>query len=79
MEEDCLKMLALHQPVAVDLRFIVAVLRINTDLERIGDLAVNIAERARYLAGAGAARSRSTSRPWPRRPRRCSRRASTRS
>ena len=51
IEEDCLKILALHQPVAVDLRFIVAVLKINNDLERIGDLAVNIAERAVFLAG----------------------------
>lgn len=50
VEEECLKILALHQPVAVDLRFIVAVLKINNDLERIGDLAVNIAERAEYLA-----------------------------
>ncbi len=46
VEEECLKALALHQPVAVDLRFIVAVLKINNDLERVGDLAVNIAERA---------------------------------
>lgn len=45
VEEECLKVLALHQPVAIDLRFIVAVLKINNDLERIGDLAVNIAER----------------------------------
>lgn len=45
IEEDCLKTLALHQPVAIDLRFIVAILKINNDLERIGDLAVNIAER----------------------------------
>ena len=52
LEEDGLKIIALHQPVAIDLRFIVSVLRINSDLERIGDLAVNIAERARYLAGA---------------------------
>ena len=44
VEEECLKILALHQPVATDLRFIVAVLKINNDLERIGDLAVNIAE-----------------------------------
>jgi phosphate transport system protein len=45
VEEECLKILALHQPVAVDLRFIVAVIKINNDLERIGDQAVNIAER----------------------------------
>ena len=50
IEEDCLKVLALHQPVAIDLRFIVAVLKINNDLERIGDLAVNVAERAVFLA-----------------------------
>ena len=49
VEEECLKILALHQPVAIDLRFIVAVLKINNDLERIGDLAVNIAERALFL------------------------------
>lgn len=49
IEEDCLKILALHQPVAIDLRFIIAVLKINNDLERIGDLAVNLAERAQYL------------------------------
>ncbi|HBF43429.1 MAG TPA: phosphate transport system regulatory protein PhoU [Desulfobacteraceae bacterium] len=45
LEEECLKVLALHQPVAVDLRFISAVIKINNDLERIGDEAVNIAER----------------------------------
>lgn len=50
IEEECLKVLALHQPVAIDLRFIIAVIKINNDLERIGDLAVNIAERAAYLA-----------------------------
>jgi phosphate transport system protein len=50
IEEECLKVLALHQPVAIDLRFIVAVLKINNDLERIADLAVNIAERAAFLA-----------------------------
>ena len=44
IEEDCLKVLALHQPVAVDLRYIVAILKINNDLERIGDLAGNISE-----------------------------------
>ncbi len=50
VEEECLKILALHQPVAVDLRFIVAAFKINNDLERIGDLAVNIAERSLALA-----------------------------
>ncbi len=50
LEEDCLKLLALHQPVAIDLRFIIAVLKINNDLERIGDLAVNISERAIFVA-----------------------------
>jgi len=49
IEEDCLKILALHQPVAIDLRYVVAILKINGDLERIGDEAVNIAERAAYL------------------------------
>ncbi len=50
LEEECLKVLALHQPVAIDLRYIVSILKINSDLERVGDLAVNIAERARFLA-----------------------------
>ena len=50
IEEDCLKVLALHQPVAGDLRLIIAILKINNDLERVGDLAVNIAERAAFLA-----------------------------
>jgi len=50
VEEDCLKILALYQPVAIDLRFIVAILKINSDLERIGDLGVNIAERSVFLA-----------------------------
>lgn len=50
-EEECLKVLALYQPVAIDLRFVVAVLKINNDLERIGDLAVNISEHARVFAG----------------------------
>lgn len=49
IEEDCLKMLALHQPVAVDLRRITTVLKVNADLERIADLAVNVAERAKNL------------------------------
>ena len=50
VEESCLKILALYQPVATDLRFIVAALKINNDLERVGDLAVNVAERAAFLA-----------------------------
>jgi phosphate transport system protein len=50
LEEDCLKILALYQPVAIDLRFVVAVLKINNDLERMADHAVNIARRAEYLA-----------------------------
>ena len=50
VEEECLKILALHQPVAIDLRFIIAVLKINNDLERIGDLAANIAKRTTSLA-----------------------------
>jgi phosphate transport system protein len=50
IEEECLKILALHQPVAIDLRYIVTVLKINNDLERIGDLAVNIAKGAIFLA-----------------------------
>lgn len=46
IEEECLKILALHQPVAVDLRRVATILKINSDLERIADLTVNIAERA---------------------------------
>lgn len=54
LEEECLKILALHQPVAIDLRFVIAVLKINNDLERIGDLAVNIAEKAVFLSSQPA-------------------------
>ena len=50
LEEECLKILALHQPVADNLRFIVAVLKLNNDLERIGDLASNIAEHTAAIA-----------------------------
>lgn len=50
VEEECLKMLALYQPVATDLRLIVAVLKINNDMEQIGDLAVNIARKAAAVA-----------------------------
>ena len=59
VEEECLKILALYQPVAVDLRVIVAILKINNDLERIADLAVNISERvidfSRYGRGEAPA------------------------
>ena len=50
IDDRCFKLLALHQPMAADLRVIVAAVKINTDLERVGDLAVNIAEAGkRYL------------------------------
>ena len=49
VEEECLKILALYQPVAGDLRFVAAVIKINSELERIGDLSANIAERALQL------------------------------
>lgn len=49
IEEECLKILALHHPVAIDLRFIAAILRINNDLERVGDIAVYIARRTKHL------------------------------
>lgn len=49
VEEECLKLLALHQPVAEDLRFITAVMKINNDLERMGDGAVSIAKRTLHL------------------------------
>lgn len=51
IERDCLRVLALHQPVACDLRRVAAVLKINNDLERMGDLAEHIADRVRKLAG----------------------------
>lgn len=49
VEAATLRVLGLHQPVAQDLRFLVTVLKVNNDLERMGDLAVNVAERALYL------------------------------
>jgi len=53
IDSRCFKMLALHQPMAVDLRAIVSGVKINTDLERVGDLAINIAEAGRrYLRHA---------------------------
>ena len=52
LEEECLKILALHQPVAHDLRTIIAILKINNDLERIADLSANICERVLDVAAA---------------------------
>ena len=49
IEEHCLKVLALHQPVAIDLRFIIVIMKVNNDLERMGDQAVNISHRAKSL------------------------------
>jgi phosphate transport system protein len=49
IEEECLKILALHQPVAIDLRFIIVVMKVTNDLERMGDQAVNISHRATAL------------------------------
>ena len=49
IEEECLKALALHQPVAQDLRFVITALKVNNDLERIGDHAVSISRRALFL------------------------------
>lgn len=54
VEEACLKILALHQPVASDLRYIVSVMKINNDLERVGDLAEHIARRASEVHGGPA-------------------------
>ena len=54
IDDRAFKLLALHQPVAIDLRMIVAAIKINADLERIGDLAVNIAEAARRYFSTGA-------------------------
>jgi phosphate uptake regulator len=51
VDEECLKILALHQPVAIDLRRVTAVMHISTDLERMADLAEEMAERAVALAG----------------------------
>ena len=78
LEEECLKTLALHQPVAINLRQLIAALKINNDLERIGDMAVNIARKAAALAvGHGRSKSRPTSPTWASRPRPCSATAST--
>lgn len=50
IEEDCLKILALHQPVAGDLRFIITVIKINNEIERIADIALSIAMRVQTIA-----------------------------
>lgn len=50
IEEECLKILALHQPVATDLRYVAACLKVNNELERIGDLGANIANRVLAIA-----------------------------
>ncbi|MCD0462346.1 phosphate signaling complex protein PhoU [Roseiconus lacunae] len=49
IEEECLKVLALHQPVAFDMRYLIAIDKVNGELERMGDTACNIAERAKAL------------------------------
>ncbi|WDQ18701.1 phosphate signaling complex protein PhoU [Rhodopirellula sp. P2] len=49
IEEECLKLLALYQPVAIDLRWMVSAIKLNADLERMADLACNIAERSKSL------------------------------
>lgn len=49
IEEECLKLLALHQPVATDMRWLISVVKVNAELERMADLACNIAERAKAL------------------------------
>ena len=50
VEEECLKILALHQPVAGDLRLLVAIIKINNELERIADIAVNISKRVQTIS-----------------------------
>ena len=60
IDDACRRLLALRQPAASDLRFITTALKIVTDLERMGDLAVNIAERAARPGPGAAARARST-------------------
>ncbi len=65
IEEECLKMLVLHQPVAIDLRRIAAVLKINHDLERIGDLAVSIVQRVTACTGGRTFACRPNLNEWP--------------
>ena len=70
VEEDCLKILALHQPAASDLRRVAAVFSITTDLERMGDLAVAIAERTQALTGPESTSLTSDPFPFPEKLRR---------
>ena len=65
VDDRCFKLLALHQPMAADLRAIVAAVKINTDLERVGDLAVNIAEASNDICSTRQSSRSSTSRGWP--------------
>lgn len=53
LEEECLKILALHQPVAIDLRYVIACLKMNNDLERIGDLSASIAKNTIMITDMG--------------------------
>ena len=65
VDEMAYELLAKEQPMAIDLRFILSVIKINGDLERIGDQAANIAERAHGVEGRSRRSSfRSTSRRW---------------
>ena len=74
IDDRAFKLIALRQPVATDLRVLVAAIKINSELERVGDLAVNIAESARRYLATGRCRSRSCCRGCSTSPRRCSRR-----
>ena len=65
VEQECLRIMALHQPVAGDLRFLVTVLKINSDLERIGDLAAKIADKVLLLYKADPAQFLSDSMQIP--------------
>ena len=58
VDNRCFTLLALYQPMAVDLRAIVAAVKINTDLERVGDLAINIAEAGRQYTQRGSGRAK---------------------
>ncbi len=65
VEEECLRIMALHQPVASDLRFLVTVLKVNSDLERIGDLVAKIADKVLLLYKGDPFRFRSDAMQLP--------------